>query len=784
MNWKKGYILIVLVAGAFMLHAQDYTQIVKGVVLNEATKLPISNVTVQLSFESQTFQINSNNEGSFKFDSIPVGRANMHFSKANYEPYLLEDIFVSTGREVVLNITLSESPRALKTVEVDATVLRNEPINRMAIASTYVLKIEEAHKMAGSLDDPMRLVTSYPGIVQLNSGFNSFTVRGNAPVGMLYRLEGIPIHNPNHFASIGSTGGFVTQFSSQLLTTSEFFASAYPAEFGNATTAVFDFKFRNGNKDKREHAAKINVLGVDFATEGPFKKGGKATYLFNYRYSSLGLLANAFGFSSIVPAYQDFSFNLNFPTKRLGVFKVFGIGGLSNLTIAAQEDSVEWEGNTNRVKRNLGSNSGAIGIVHYKPISTKGYWHSVIAASAGKYFDDAHFIEDDLLYTPRELNNYIDQRLTFTSDYNHRFSKRHVNKTGVILTHLNHTYFAAHYNKLFDAIDTTAQTSGAAITGQAFTQSKFNITDRLQLNVGLHFLYFDLNKQYSVEPRGGISYQLSRKSILSLAYGLHGRVEDLSYYFAEEKSIDGASKLLNENLKLLKSHQTVLRYAHMFNSNLKFTAEAYLQYLVDVPVDPNGTFSVQNLMVRFPNVSLENSGEGRNYGLELSLQRFTKNGVYFMITGALFNSEYKAGDGVWRNTEFDQEFSYNILGGKEFELKPKNNKKRLLGLNFNLRHSGGTWQNVVNEEASAIYGWTQYDLNNPYSDRQPSLVNFDFTLSLKGIRKNITGEFSIQIKNLFNSRTVLKREWDEKLGAVKEIKDYGTIPIIGYKIWF
>ena len=224
----------------------------------------------------------------------------------------------------------------------------------------------------------------------------------------------------------------------------------------------------------------------------------------------------------------------------------------------------------------------------------------------------------------------------------------------------------------------------------------------------------------------------------------------------------------------------------MLSAHLKFSSEVYLQYMQNVPVDPNGAFSVQNVLWQFPTNALANIGEGRNYGLEMSLQRFTKNGFYFLISGALFTSEYKAGDGVWRSTQYDQKFSYNILGGKEFELKPKKkqNKKRLLGLNFNVRHSGGTWQHRVDEVQSAMYGWTQYDYANPYSEQQPSLLNLDFTLSLKGIRKNITGEFSIQIKNLLNTRTVIRHEWDERIEEVKEIKDYGVIPVIGYKMWF
>lgn len=787
MNLKTNILfLIPFLFLATLVYGQEFTQTVRGTVQAEETQLFLSDIAVTLSNGGNSYEVKTDENGNFSFSEIAVGRIDLRFAGERFETVKLDNLLLTSGKELVLEVKMNLARRELKTVEVNqgGTEIVGKPINRMAAVSSYVIRIEETKKFAGSWDDPMRVVTNYPGVVQLNSGFNSFTVRGNAPVGMLYRLEGIPIHNPNHFAAIGSTGGFVTQFSTQLLTTSEFFSGAFPAEFGNATTAVFDFKFRKGNDERYEHSAGINVFGVDVATEGPFKKGSKATYLINYRYSSLGILARSLNFASIVPSYQDLSFNLNFPTKKAGTFKLFGIGGLSNLTISANRDTANWDGTENRTERNLGSNSGALGLSHYLSTSNKGYWHTVLAASTGEYYDNAEYLENDLTLAPREIAEATDTRLTFTTDYNYRFNRRHSNKTGIIITHIDHSFKSAQYTRFTDQLDTFGITNGASQTYQAFTQSNFDLTDKMKLIAGVHYLQFAYNNKFAIEPRVGLRYNIGTRSLLALGYGLHSRVEDLSIYFYQGQDDEGNTITPNRDLGLLQSHQGVVRFAHMFTKNLKFTAETYYQFLDNVPADPNGAFSVQNLLWRFPTMELDNVGQGRNYGLELSLQRFTKNGFYFLITGALYNSEYRGGDGVWRNTEFNQNFSYNLLAGKEYELKPKENKKRFLSLNANLRHSGGTWQNRVDTVQSALFGWTQYDFDNPYSERQPDLVNFDFTLSLKNIRKKMTGEFSVQIKNLFNNRTVISQEWDDEAGEIKLIKDYGVIPVIGYKVWF
>jgi hypothetical protein len=774
--------LVFLLINQFAM-SQSAHQVVKGRIIDEETRAPLKGVIVQVECDNPMETV-SDSTGSFRFNSVAFGRVNLRFVTSEYQEVFIENILVTSAKEIDVDVEMKVKLTALKTVDVGVRQQSGLGQNRMATVSNYVLKIDEVEKFAGSLDDPMRLVTNYAGIIQQSSGFNNFTVRGNAPIGMLYRLEGVPIHNPNHFAEIGSTGGFVTQFSTQLLTTSEFFSGAFPAEFGNANSAVFDFKFRKGNSDKHEHAAQINVFGVDVATEGPFKKGGKASYLINYRYSSLGLLARTFQFESIVPAYQDLSFNLNFPTKKAGNFNLFGIGGLSDLTISANRDSASWDENTNRTRRNLGSNSGAIGLVHYIRVSDKGYLHSVLAGSKGNYFDNASYLASDLRLYARDWSDYTDERITFTSDYNHKFSKRHSNKTGLIVTHLNHDFVSARYNKQINYLDTLGISEGASQTVQAFSQSQFNLGAKFTFNAGVHFLYFALNGQYSVEPRLGFSYILNNKSILSGGYGLHGRVEDLSIYFYEEIGEDGTTIRPNENLGLMQAHHGVLKFTHYFRPKLKWSTEVYYQYMDNVPSAPGGTFSTLNLLWQFPTEALENIGVGRNYGIETSLERFTKHGYYFMITAALFNSEYLAGDGVWRSTEFNQLFSYNVLVGKEYKRSDDGDKERYFSWNINVKHSGGTWRTPVDVEESKIYGWTRYDFDNPYSQRQPNNFLIDASISFKNIRPKVTGEFSIRVKNLLYNRTPINEEWDEDTQTVRIIRDYGMIPVIGYKIWF
>ena len=90
--------------------------------------------------------------------------------------------------------------------------------------------------------------------------YNEIVIRGNSPGGVLWRLEGIEIPNPNHFGSMGNSGGAISMLSSSTLNNSDFYTGAFPAEFGNATSGIFDLNMRSGNNEKRESAIMVGAL--------------------------------------------------------------------------------------------------------------------------------------------------------------------------------------------------------------------------------------------------------------------------------------------------------------------------------------------------------------------------------------------------------------------------------------------------------------------------------------------------------------------------------------------
>ena len=213
--------------------------------------------------------------------------------------------------------------------------------NRTARHNVYAYRLRAGNRerYAGGFDDPARLVSSFAGVAPSVSS-NGISIHGNAPHLLQWRLEDVEIPNPNHFADIATLGGgILSSLSSQVLGNSDFFTGAFPAEYGNAVSGVFDMKLRNGNNQKNENTLQVGIMGIDVASEGPLSKKHKASYIFNYRYSTTGLLNLEGGKMD----YQDLNFKLNFPTQKAGTFSIWGTSLIDKFGSDFEKNTDKWE---------------------------------------------------------------------------------------------------------------------------------------------------------------------------------------------------------------------------------------------------------------------------------------------------------------------------------------------------------------------------------------------------------------------------------------------------------
>ena len=783
-NIKLAYIIgmIILSVPGYSQNDVVLTQTIRGQVVDKETQITLPAATVVLLDTDPAKATTTDNEGYFRLESVPVGRYNIRVSFVGYKPQILSGVQVTAAKEIVLSVHLQEEAFSIDDITVKAYKDKAGNINSMAAISARTFSAEETRRYAGGMDDPARMASAFAGVAVGNVQDNSIIIRGNSPKGVLWRLEGVEIPSPSHFSGANvAGGGFTTLFSNHLLSNSDFFTGAFPAEYGNALAGVFDIKLRPGNNEKREYAFQAGVLGLDFAAEGPFKKGKRASYIINYRYSTFGLIKDLIP-SEQVPEYQDLSFKLNFPLKNSGVLSFWAIGGNDRNSEPVTADTTDWTYNWDRVQYKLTTNIGAAGLTYKKILSESAYFHSSLVASTDNFSWDMKRMNDNLVL---EDSIYIDNttsKFTLSTFINTKFSRKHTNRTGVIINNIS-------YNSLIRGRDMGSMvdfsnSSGSTYLLQAYTQSKYNISPDLLVNFGVHSQYFTLNKEFSIEPRMGLRYSINSKNILSLGYGNHSQLEPLKVYLYQTE-VGGETVFPNKNLTLSKAHHIILGYDYSITPNIRIKIEPYFQYLYDIPVIADSTWSMINYEQEHTfDKNLVSEGTGTNIGIDFTLERFLDDNYYYLITASFFDAKYTGGNGISYNSRFNKNFVVTALGGKEFVFDGKKGVTRILGINGRISLMGGHRIVPVNEVLSNQEREIYYDWSTPYLAQNPADFFLDLTVLYRINKAKHSSIWIFQVKNLTGTPSNYMYEYNLRESRVDFTSQSVMVPVISYKIEF
>jgi len=776
---STGIILIMLFGLFENLYSQSITMTIRGKVFDHITQQSLPFATVTIENSDPLIGTTADLDGNFIIENVPVGRISIRVDMMGYKPHIISELLVSSGNEVVLSVGLQQTYTALEAVEIG--VSKDSPLNTMSSVSGRQFTVEETQRYAGGLDDPARLVTSFAGVASPSVGSSGISVRGNNPDGLLWRIEGVEVPNPNHFADLTiAGGGMLTAISTQIMGNSDFFAGAFPAEYGNALSGVFDINLQSGNTARRQYTFQAGLLGTDFAAEGPFLKGKKATYNINYRYSTMALIGSVLPSDAGVLKYQDLSFKTNFPTKKLGTFSVWGIGALDGVDMEAT-DSTAWEYDVDKDNSQTSLNMFATGLTHKLMLGSSAFLNSAISATGNGISHDEQRLRQNFEPYLRSRADNQSYRLAFLSNLTKRFGKIHTNKTGFNYQHLRYQLnIQESPSPGTEAVQIVDQNGSSGLL-QVYSQSEIALSNKLTANVGLNSQYFLLNENLSLEPRAGIRYHVNDKHSVALGYGSHSRIEQLPIYFLESEGLQP-----NKDLEFMKSSHYVLSYSAKLSDKLRFTAETYYQELSNVPVSPTTYIStLNNDNALFFNEMLISEGSGRNLGVDLTLDRQLHNGFYYSLTGSWFDSRYTAADGIERSTRYNRNYIFNLIAGKEWYMGADRNK--IFGLNARYNHLGGNRIEPINhslsmQEKKAVYGETDgiIAFDEKFSDNSI----FSFTISYRKNKPKYSSVWSFQILNALASSEFAGNHYNLMTGEVDTTYERIMIPNLSYRIEF
>lgn len=771
--------------------------VIRGQVIDKDSRYPIIGATVMLLNTDSVVGTVTDENGYFKLN-VNIGRVSLRVTYIGYKDGGVNDVLALSGKETQVTIELEEKVSELDEVVISGTK-DGEAKNEFAIISARSFDVEQTSRFSGNRNDPSRMASNFAGVSGANDARNDIIIRGNSPMGMLWRLEGIDIPSPNHFAGFGSTGGPVSMLNNNTLSRGDFITSAFPAEYGNALSGVFDLGLRNGNKDKYEFMAQVGFNGFEAGAEGPFaKKKSKASFLINYRYSTLAffkLLKANFGTGTAVPEYQDLTFKVDVPTKKAGIFRFWGLGGLSNIELLGHVVDLSKPQNQLYGNENIDLynkvQTGMVGFSHTYFFNSKTYYKLMAAVTHQTQRADIDSINpanrEEIIRTNKV--NLRQNKYSMHLMGNTKLDARNTVTQGVMVNVYdlkfvdsvlyNSAFIPAKYGKGYSALV------------EAYVMWKHKFTEKLSLNAGMHAQYFSLSGSFTPEPRLGFKYQFRENQSISIGYGLHSQIQPLPTYYNYEATPGGSNKPTNLGMDFTRSQHLVLGYDLFFKKNFRVKAEAYVQYIDRVPVERTASsFSMLNSGADFAtpnNNNLVNNGKGFNYGLELTMEKFFSKGYYFLVTASVFQSKYQGSDKVWRNTAFNGLYVVNALGGYEYRFgskKDKKNKRYSIAIDTKLTGAGGRYYTPIDLAASDAQNQEVRIDSLAYSEKYPDYFRWDLKISFRISMKRITQEFSTDFQNVVNMKNIFRKVYNPRTNSLNNEYQQGLFILPQYRILF
>jgi hypothetical protein len=783
----------LLIAGLtlFAEAPSNHSQTIRGKVMDAVTGYPLPGAHVILLESDPMIATTTDLNGSFALLHISVGRQSVEISYVGYTKRVYNNLLLNSGKEVFVEAYLEESVINLSEISITEKVRKDKTINEMALVSARTFSVEETERYAGSLGDPARMVANFAGVMTQNDSRNDIIIRGNSPMGVQWRIEGIEVPNPNHFGAQGTTGGPVSMVNNNLLANSDFLTGAFPAEFGNATAGVFDLNLRSGNTHKTEFVGQIGFNGFELGAEGPafkLQSGQKASYLANFRYSTLEVM-DKLGFDAgtgtAIPEYKDFTFLADIPGTKMGRFKVFGLWGTSMIRLGRDlSDTAANQYNLRGTATDFGSDLAVIGASHTHFFNENTRIKSTLSwqqFSSMTVFDSAR----NDAFVPIFRGNQTENKLSFSSQLLRKLSADANFLLGVVADRYDINFQDSIRSREHGKFITQTDAAGNLMLYRVYGQWQQKLGSRITANAGLHLQYVEMNNELSPEPRLGISWQASERSSLNAGFGVHSQLQPKAmYFFHTYLPATDSYQRTNQSVKMTRSNHYVLGYQLLVNSNFRFKTETYYQHLYNIPVrEASPEFSMINAgdFFALPQVdSLVSKGKGRNMGIEFTFERFLNDGWYMLATASLFDSEYTGFDEVWRNTAFNGNYVLNLLGGYEFQV----GKNSSLTLDLKTVWAGGKRFIPVDFDESLAKGEEVRDWSRSFEQRYDDYFRTDLRFGFRINHRKFSQEWALDLQNITGYRSIFLESYDPLENEVYQIYQQGFMPMFLYRIQF
>lgn len=756
---QKGRLNVRLIFMVFMVSISIFAkaQNITIQVVDEANN-PLSEVLVSVKQSTDTIcMVKTDTKGLVQCSNLIYGSLVIEASKENYQTAIMNSWYSIQSRDVLTIQLFRKLVVFLDSMTINAS-------HQMAEYNGQILVTRSQYKtMAGSFQDPSRVMLHFPGYSTDNDGTNAFFFRGLPGYATHWQINDAEIVNPNHLITAGNRGdaislnsGGVNALTSSIIGSYKFLSNPASIVQANTTGGVSNLQLAK----KLNNYTDISLIGLEAGICSKFSD--KYTYA-TARYSFVGLLEKLgvpFGDESI--NYQDFSFVSELIKSKTFFLKSYAIYGQSrNDHPAYPVDSIK---TTFKDFKNIQYKSqlGIAGLTgEYTPGKGRTYlftlnysgrtdqevenlgkeYQSLFVFDSINRQDKLHVISGHLQLKQNSANNFFHSGIRLNSNFQQRIT-------------INDKEFR-NYSRMYPYLEFKHLIKTWTLGG----------------GIGLHVII-----PHGAQPRFVLNYSASiQKEIRNgmIVKGLHRYSDQLIPVF-----------LKNVDFLHIKTAASEISIGKHFGS-FAWRIGAYIMFIRDnlaAEIEDNNkvsTFNGLDFNVDNPVGQQTSLHDARTYGLEswcMKSINLGKNSLDLIGNLSYAKSFYKFSNETWLPSKTNIGFSGSIAG---YLTKQNKRTEWNIGFIYHARQGLGEYSyGFMNGE----FQWnTNLGLTQIQSPYQRLDVRVVFTKKVSGKRQH---RISMDIQNVLNRKNDGYTYYDPYLMQPYAQKQLGLVPVIGYRYEF
>jgi hypothetical protein len=192
----------------------------RGMVYNVETKMPVGSGSVTIQEINRTAALDA---GSYRITVPGPGSYTVVVRS--------EGLKTVTIRIAVEGVTLKNFYLGPATVQGKGITITGK--RDMQTVSRHTMTQKQLKDVPATFGDSMNAIAALPGVLRVGGDlFGPIVIRGGDQHGIRFLVDDIPIYSPLHY------GGMHSVINSNLINEIDLYASAFPVEYGSATSAV------------------------------------------------------------------------------------------------------------------------------------------------------------------------------------------------------------------------------------------------------------------------------------------------------------------------------------------------------------------------------------------------------------------------------------------------------------------------------------------------------------------------------------------------------------------